>query len=103
MNIQITVRHEKATQALRDALSEELAKLEKYGDRITSCHAIIDSEHVYKTVEIVLGARKNTISAKARAENLGKAVDMAMDRIKTQLKKINKKRKDHKAVKEPLQ
>ncbi|MBD3392349.1 MAG: ribosome-associated translation inhibitor RaiA [Chitinivibrionales bacterium] len=96
MNIQITARHVKASQALKDTLSDELEKLEKYSDKITSCHAILDAEHVDKTVEIVLAVRKKSISAKARAESLGKAADLAVDKIRTQLKRSTERRKNHK-------
>ena len=100
MNVQITARHTKASQKLKDSLTEEVAKLEKYTDGITSCHVILDSEHVDKTVEIVLGVRRGRVNAKAHSDNFGKAIDMALDKIKTQLKKVNQKRKEHKGIKD---
>jgi putative sigma-54 modulation protein len=103
MNIQITVRHSKASQELKDALTDELEKLEKFADKITSVHAVIDTEHVDKIVEIVVNLSRHTVSATAKAGNLGKAVDIALDKIIAQLKKINQRRKEHKREKPAIQ
>jgi ribosomal subunit interface protein len=99
MNIQITVRHSKASQSLRDALTEELLNLEKYAENITSVHAVIDTEHVDKTVEIVVNLSRHTVSATGKADVLGKAIDMALHKVIAQLKKVNQKRKEHKGRK----
>jgi ribosomal subunit interface protein len=99
MNIQITVRHSKASQSLRDALTEELQNLEKYAENITSCHVVIDTEHVDKTVEIVVTLSRHTVSATAKSDILGKAIDLALGKVVTQLKKVNQKRKNHKVAK----
>jgi len=100
MNVQITARHSTASQSLKDSLTDEMERLEKYADGIASCHVILDTEHVDKIVEIAVKARRNTVIAKAHAETLGKAVDMALDKIKAQLKKLNAKRREHKADKD---
>jgi ribosomal subunit interface protein len=97
MEIQITSRHSKASQALQDTLTEELQKMEKFLDKITSCHVILDSEHIDKTVEITMNAGGNPIVATAKAENLGKAIDEALSKTERQLKKLNEKIKSHKA------
>ena len=98
MNIQITSRHAKMSQSLQDSLTEELEKLERFHDKITSCHVVIDNEHSRKTVEIVMNMQNHTVSAKGKEENLGKAIDDALAKTERQLKKINEKIKDHKAV-----
>ena len=52
MEIQITSRHSKASQSLQETITAELEKLGKFFDKITSCHVILDSEHVEKVAEI---------------------------------------------------
>lgn len=100
MNIQITSRHSKVSQKSQEYLKGELKNLEKYYDRITSIHVILDSEHVKKVVEIIINVQGNTVKAKAKADNLRKSVAMALQKIKRQLKKFNEKLKDHKNVKD---
>ena len=98
MEIQITSRHSKASQTLQDTLTVELEKMDKFLDKITSCHVILDSEHVDKTVEITMNAGGHPpIIATGKADNLGKAIDDALSKTGRQLKKLNGKIKNHKA------
>jgi putative sigma-54 modulation protein len=98
MNIQITARHGKASQTLQDTLTSDLQRLERFSDKITSCHAILDNEHSEKLAEVIVNVQGTTVNAKARAETIGKAADMVMEKIERQLKKFNDKLKNHKAV-----
>ena len=97
MEIQITSRHTKASQELQDTLTDELNKMEKYFNKITSCHVVLDSEHVDKVVEITMNTLGRQVVAIAKAENLGKAIDEALTKTERQLKKLNQKIKSHKA------
>lgn len=102
MNIQITSRHSKVSNETHEYLKKELTSLEKYYDRITSCHVILNNEHVKKVVEITLSIQGNTINAKGKADNLGKTIDVTLQKIKRQLKKNNEKLKNHKNNKEVI-
>ena len=95
MDIQITARHSKASADLQARLTDELSALEKFNDKITSCHVILDSENENKTVEITMHVQAHQLSANAKAENLGKAIDEAVAKIEVQLKKIKEKVKEH--------
>ena len=99
MDIQITSRHEKASQSLQDTISAEFSKLEKYYDRVTSCHVIIDSERGKQMMEVVMNMAGHTITATAKDGNLGKAMDSVIMKVGRQMKKINEKIKDHKKPK----
>ncbi|MBN1981016.1 MAG: ribosome-associated translation inhibitor RaiA [Chitinivibrionales bacterium] len=96
MNVQITSRHNKVSQDTHDFLKNELMDLEKFYDKMTSCHVILDAEHVFKTVDITINIKGKTVNASAKAENLGKAVNDSLEKIKQQLKKFNQKVKNHK-------
>jgi len=96
MEIRITSRHNKASQALQDAITADLNKLEKFSEKIGSCHVILDTEHVDETVEITMHAFDHEVVATGRAENIGKAFDMALEKIQRQLIKLNEKIKNHK-------
>ena len=97
MDIQITTRHAKASAELQQGITDELNALEKFNDKITSCHVILDSENDDKTVEIVMHVQAHQLSAKAKADKLGKAITEAIDKIGSQLKKIKEKVKEHHA------
>jgi len=98
MEIQITSRHNKASQSLQETITNELEKLGKFFDKITSSHVILDSEHVEKVAEITMNTLGHQVVATAKAENIGKAFDEALAKAERQLKKINAKIKNHKPV-----
>ena len=98
MNIQITSRHSKVSKQTQDYLKSELINLEKFNDRMTSSHVILDSEHINKIVEIIINVQGSTVNAKAKSDNLGKSVDLALQKITRQLKKFKQKIKNHKKI-----
>ena len=98
MEIQITSRHEKASQSLQDTLTAELEGLQRFYDRITSCHVVLDKERGKEIMEIVVHMAGHTVAGNAKAENLGKAIDLAITKVERQLKKINEKIKSHKGA-----
>jgi len=97
MDVQITSRHTKASQDLQDTITAEVSKLEKFSDKITSCHVILDSEGLDKTVEITMNVQGHAdVVAKAKADNLGKAIDDAVAKVGKQIKRVNEIEKSHK-------
>lgn len=96
MDVQIASRHNKASQSLQDTIIAELNKLERFSEKITSCHVVLDTEHLFEKVEISMHSYGRQVVAVAKAENTGKAFDAALGKIERQLIKINQKIKDHK-------
>lgn len=99
MNFQLTYRHDKASDSLKESLKRDTEKFEKFSDKITNCHVIIDKAGHNKTVEIIITANGKIIKSLSKNENLGKAVDSAIEKSERQLKKMNEKMKNHKAPK----
>lgn len=102
MEIQITSRRLKASQSLQDTITAELGKLEKYSDKIVSCHVILDSENIDKVVEISMNTLGHQVVGIAKAEHVGKALSFAIEKVERQLKKLNQKIKNHKVNKSGL-
>lgn len=98
MEIKITSRHDKVSQSLQDTITQDISKLNKFFDKITSCHVILDTEHVDKKVEINMAVTGHNVVSTAKAENIGKAFDEALNKIERQLKKVNQKIKNHKSA-----
>lgn len=99
MDIQVTTRHAKVSAGARATVEEKLEKLERYIEKITSCHVVLDNEHNDWLVEITMLASGHTFAAKAHDDNMGKALDDVVDKLERQIKKINEKIKTHKAPK----
>jgi putative sigma-54 modulation protein len=95
MQIQITSRHGKASASLQTFITDELGKLEKFYDKITSCHVVLEEQHVDKVVEITMNVLNHSVNAKATSDNIGKSITEAIDKVERQLKKLNEKLKVH--------
>ena len=98
MEIQITRRHVEVPSEMQDIIHEKLGKIEKFYEKITSCHVILDSEHTDKTAEIVVSIMGGTLTARAKADKLLAAVESAVAKLERQLKKSNEKVKNHKSI-----
>ena len=99
MQIQITSRHSKASASLQTYITDELGKLEKFYDKITSCHVVLEEQRVDKIVEITMNVLNHSVNATATSDNIGKSITEAIDKVERQLKKLNEKLKVHRAAK----
>lgn len=98
MDINISARHFNASASLQARVQEEIEKLGKFYPNITSATIVLDHEVEHlRRCEISLNITGTVVVASADEENMGKALDVAIERAKTQLKKQNEKQKDHKA------
>lgn len=98
MDITITARHFNASEGLQSRVQEEIEKLGKFYPNITGCVVVLDHdvEHL-RHCDITMNITGSVVVASADEENMGKAIDVALERVKVQLKKQNEKQKDHKA------
>jgi putative sigma-54 modulation protein len=98
MDIQFSARHFNASAGLQDRIQEEMDKLAKFYPNITGASVILDHEVEHQRhCEISVKITGNVVVASADEENMGKAVDVALERVKVQLKKANEKQNDHRA------
>jgi putative sigma-54 modulation protein len=97
MDITISARHFNASATLQDRVQEEIDKLGKFYPNVTSANIVLDHEVEHmRRCEISLNITGAVVIASADDENMGKAIDTALERAKIQLKKYNEKQKDHK-------
>lgn len=105
MHIQITARHFKVHDTVREHITTELEKLEKFFDGIISCDVVLFYErpqNSQKHCEMTLKVKGDTLFAAADSEDFLKSVDMSVEKLERQLKKYKDKlrEKDKKAVRE---
>jgi putative sigma-54 modulation protein len=98
MNIKVTARHFNASEALQQKVQEEAERLQRFYPNITDITVILDAEKKnLRRAEFIVNILHNTITAEGEEENMGKALEIAIERAERQLKKENEKLKDHKA------
>jgi putative sigma-54 modulation protein len=104
--INVTVRHlDEPTSRLQTVIQDELGKLESLFHTVTSFGVVVEGiskvvngvEHKRK-VDITAAIKGHTLVATAEEENFGKALDVAIAKIKTQLAKQREKATDYKSI-----
>ena len=92
MREDIVARHFDISEKTNAYVSNEVARLEKYFDRITSCRVILEkiTEIEYST-EILLNVPGEQLSAVEKSEDLTKSIDFVVKKMIRQLKKYKAK------------
>jgi putative sigma-54 modulation protein len=94
MEIQLTAKHLKVTPAINDYVHEKMEKAQKYFDHIVWGQAFLSVEKRAHNAEFLIHAPRQTFRALATAADLYSAVDLASDKIDSQLKKYKERLKD---------
>ena len=94
-DVTITGRHEELEKEFKDNVIEQMLKLTKFHSHILDGNVIIDRNNSFVKVEVKLRVPGSTITAVDKNYNQIKAIDAAIDKAKTQLKKLKSKIVDH--------
>lgn len=91
MQIKITARHLKLTDAINDYATKKVEKAQHYFNNVVNAQVILSVDKFRQMAEIILHTghtgSKSIFRAKEVSENLYAAIDLAMDKIDKQLKK----------------
>lgn len=94
MNIEITARHFDLTPELKEHIEKEIAGLTKYFENIISSEVVLDVEKYRQSAEIRAKVYKEVITGRAASGDMYASIEMAVDRVKKQLKKYKGKLKE---------
>lgn len=94
MNIKVSARHFDLTPELKKHVEHEIEGLTKYFENIISAEIIMDVEKYRQSAEIKVRVYKDTMTAKADSDDMYASIEMAIDKIKGQLKKYKGKLKE---------
>jgi len=97
VQIRISARHGHLGEAAQAKIEAKVSKLVKLFERLTEITVTIDLEHPDEVgVDLRVSAEhKHDFVATTRAEDLIKALDLAMPKIEQQLRKYKEKVQDH--------
>lgn len=99
MQVTVTFRHVRASNPLRRYAEEKLGRLDKYPMKPMEAHVVLDVAKTRHRAEINLVAKGASFFSEESTEDLYSAIDLAVDKIERQLKKLRSKRKNHRASK----
>lgn len=95
MQIHITARHLRLTQAIRGYVEEKVQKAQKYFSHIIWAQVVLFVEKRTHQAEIVVHAGRQTFRALSKGGDLYAAMDLASDKIDAQLRKYKERLRDH--------
>ena len=99
MQVLVTFRHVAPSGALRDYAEEKVLRIGKYLPRVNEAHVILSVDKRRHIAEITFNAARHTLTATEETTDLYAAIDLAMDKVERQAKKLTAKRKDRKHAK----
>jgi len=98
LNLTITGKHIKVTEALKKYARDKTSKLPKYYDSVNQIQVVIDgNEHHNINVEIIVRAEHNKVFVANEISNDAyKGIDSAIHKLERQLRRKNKKERNNK-------
>ena len=97
MKVMVTFRHVRSTDALRRYAEEKIARLDRYLHRPMEAHVILEVLKKTQRAEINLIANGTALFGEQETSDLYSAIDLALDKVERQVKKLAARRKPGKA------
>lgn len=100
MRITITAKHVKVTDTMKDYARDKIERLDRYFDRIDTIQVLLNKDGKENVCEINIHTdTHNQLSAVVHnQDDMHAAVDLCLDKIQSQLKKVKEKLKGHKGA-----
>ncbi len=108
MDVVVTGRHCEISDRYREHAAEKLAKLEKHDHRIMRVHVEVDCEPNPRQhdqavhVELTAYSKGPVIRAEASADDKMAALDLALDKMATQMRRAADRRRVHRGRRTPV-
>ena len=95
MQVSVSGHHYTVSERTRTYVEEEMAGLEKFFSPLVDVHATISEEGGENKVDLVVNVHAHTLKSSGGADKIYPAIDQAINRMISQLKKLKAKQKDH--------
>ena len=97
MEIDISGRHLRVTEPLKEYVTAKVQKLDKYSLKIESVHVVLEVQKFHHMAEITLLGKNLRLTAKEESADMYAAFDNCFGVVQLQLARQHDRRKDHKA------
>lgn len=102
MSIEVTVRHMDAGDAMQAYAKRKAEDLQEAFPEVEHIHVVMSKEkHHFQADVFAQGKKHVRVDAKETADNMTAALDVAMDKVEKQLRRVWDKIQDHKHVSKP--
>ena len=97
VRIELKGRHDHITERMQEHATKKLARLSRFGDLLTRVEVVADHAHENPEIELIVHMRKGAPHiAKDRGESFSGTIDILVDKMEAQLRKLKEKLTDHK-------
>jgi putative sigma-54 modulation protein len=96
MQVNITFRHLESTEALKAHARDKVEHIQRYIDRPSEAHVVLDLENLEHKADINLKAGPFLLRGRAKSGDMYASIDAAAEKIERQLKKHKEKLQNHK-------
>jgi putative sigma-54 modulation protein len=97
MQINLTGHHVEITPALRDYITEKLARIERHFENATDVHCILTVEKLEHKAEATLNVSGKALHAHSVEADMYAAIDSLTDKLDRQVRKHKEKITNHHA------
>jgi len=94
-NVSISARHEELNDHVKKSITSQFQKLSRYNSHIVDASILVDKQNATYKVDISVQLPGSVITASHEDYDKSVAVDVALEKTKTQLKKLKEKIVDH--------
>ena len=101
MEITVNFKNIKSSDKLRDYVEKKLARMDKLFDKHTEARVVFSKEKDNRIVEINLTSSKLKIHAKETGVDMRSTIDVAVDKLKSQLNKFRDRLQSHRTRRKP--
>lgn len=97
VRIEFKGRHDHITERMQEHATKKLQRLARFGDLLTRVEVVADHAHENPEIELIVHMAKGAPHiAKERGESFSGTVDLLVDKMEAQLRKLKDKLTDHK-------
>ena len=99
VTIEFKGRHDHITERMQAHAVKKLGRLSRYDDVLTRIEVVADHVHKNPEIELIAHQRRGApLIAKERGTSFSATIDLLVDKLDAQLRKLKEKRKGHKAA-----
>ena len=97
VTIEFKGRHDHITERMQAHAAKKMARLSRLGDRLLRIEVVADHAHKNPEIELIAHMRRGApLVARDRGGSFSATIDLVVEKMETQLRKLKERRKDHK-------
>lgn len=97
VTIEFKGRHDHITERMQAHAARKLARLARFQDRLVRIEVVADHAHKNPEVELIVHQRRGVpLVCKERGTSFSATIDLLVDKMEAQLRKLKEKKKGHK-------